>query len=73
MYRYKYDDLDCEVCKQRNQSRCANKMCSHIMENLPDLKKDKAFRKAVKNAESCDTYHKFTLLKLKADGIVKRK
>jgi hypothetical protein len=35
------------------------------MECLDDLKKDKAFRAAVANAEACDNKHKRTLLMLK--------
>jgi len=35
------------------------------MEFLDDLKKDRAFHKAVENAESCDNNHKQTLIILK--------
>jgi len=35
------------------------------MGNLDDLMKDKAFRKAIEDAENCTNKHKRTLLKLK--------
>ena len=70
MYRYKYADVDCKFCNQKPKSECKRRICPHIMENLDDLLRDGEFRKAVKNAESCSTYHKLTLLSLKTKGVV---
>ncbi|MCL2546183.1 MAG: hypothetical protein FWE06_03165 [Oscillospiraceae bacterium] len=63
MYKYKYADMDCDYCLYCKQGKFG--ICPHIMEFLDDLKKDKAFRAAVANAETYDNKHKPTLLMLK--------
>jgi len=63
MYRYKYADLDCGYCLY--SGKCEFEACPFIMEFLEDLKMDKAFHKAVANAETCDNKHRYTLLMLK--------
>ena len=68
MFKYKYSDVSCKTCDKKQKAQCKRKICPNIMENLDDLLEDKAFRKAIKNAESCSTYHKMTLLSLKMKG-----
>ena len=57
-------DLDCRFCfeKEECQGEC---LCPYIFRNLPSLRLDPKFRKAVRNAESCKTPHKETLLYLR--------
>ena len=64
-YRYKYADTACEYCL--NKRRCIHEICPHIMENLDDLMRDKAFRQAIADAEECTSEHKRTLLQLKKE------
>ena len=58
-----FADFDCRYCSEKEecQGEC---LCPHIMGNLPDLFHDPEFVLAVKNAESCKTPHKETLLYL---------
>jgi len=63
-YKYKYADMSCDFCPHRK--KCVFDLCPYIMENLDDLAKDKAFRHAVADAQSCTTGHKQTLLHLQA-------
>ena len=68
MYKYKYSDVSCKTCAEKQKAKCKRRICPHIMENLTDLLDDRAFCNAVKNAEKCSTYHKMTLLSLKTKG-----
>ena len=62
-FKYKYADVACEYCL--HYKKCRHKICPYIMENLDHLRKDRAFREALANAESCDTKHRHTLIHLK--------
>jgi len=62
-FSYRYADVACKYCL--NKGQCKHSICPHIMGNLDDLMKDKAFRKAIEDAENCTNKHKRTLLKLK--------
>ena len=62
-FRYKYADVACIYCLY--YKNCKHTICPHIMENLDDLRSDKAFHEAMANADSCDNKHKRTLLHLK--------
>jgi len=62
-FRYKYADVSCDFCLQTKQ--CKGKHCMFILDNLEDLLLDAAFNHAVENADSCDTWHKETLIYLK--------
>ena len=62
-FRYRYADVSCFYCLHYLQ--CNHTICPHIMENLDDLRRDRAFLEAVANAESCNNKHKRTLLQLK--------
>ena len=59
-----FADFDCRYCaeKEECQGEC---LCPYIMGNLPDLFLDPEFVLAVKNAESCKTPHKETLMYLR--------
>ena len=63
MYRYKYADLGCDYCLDREH--CDFEICPYITEFLVDLMMDRAFHEAVANAESCGSKHRQTLLMLK--------
>jgi len=62
-FKYKYADVACEYCL--HYKNCRYTKCPHIMDNIDDLKKDRAFREAVANADSCDNKHWHTLVYLK--------
>ena len=64
-FRYRYADIACEYCL--NKGRCKNEICPHIVENLDDLMRDKAFRQAITEAEECTSKHRRTLLQLKKE------
>ena len=64
-FRYKYADVACVYCLYYKNYK--HIVCPHILENLYDLKRDKAFQEAITNADSCDNKHKRTLLNLKND------
>lgn len=58
-FKYAFADLECRYCDKYKV--CRHELCPHIMENLDDLKTDKAFQYAVDNAETCNTPQKRTL------------
>ena len=62
-FKYKYADLACGVCLEKEQ--CIHTIFPHIIDCLDDLKQDKEFVIAVEDAENCDSKHKQTLLHLK--------
>ena len=69
-FRYKYKHLDCAYCADlEGKHRCPRLQCPHIMDNLNDLRHDRKFCKAVRNAERCNTPHKPTLLLLQKQGL----
>jgi len=69
--RYKYADVACEYCLDKG--RCIYEICPHIMDNLDDLMRDKAFQKAIADADKCNCKHKRTLLQLKKEQQAKSK
>ena len=62
-FKYKYADVDCSYCLHTKQ--CEYDLCPHIIDNLDDLRHDKAFGEAVQNVEACNNRHKQTLLHIK--------
>lgn len=64
-FKYKYEDLDCGLCADIKNAGCPYLLCPHIMDNLDDLRQDAEFNAAVEDAESCGTFHRFTLYFLK--------
>ncbi len=62
-FRYKYKHLDCAYCADLESNlHCPHQHCQYILDNLDDLRHDRAFRKAVRHAEGCATNHKPALL-----------
>ena len=62
-FRYKYKHHDCTYCADLESNlHCPYQHCPYILGNLDDLYHDRAFRRAVRYAKSCDTYHKPALL-----------
>ena len=62
-FRYKYEHLDCAYCADlEGKPRCPHRHCPYILDNLDDLRHDRAFRNAVRHAGSCATYHRSALL-----------
>ena len=68
-FKYKYADVACVYCL--HFKKCPYDICPYIMDNLDDLRYDKAFHEAVANADSCGNKHKHTLVCMKntADSI----
>jgi len=62
-FRYKYEHLDCAYCADlEGKPRCPHQHCPYVLDNLDDLRRDRAFRNAVRHAEGCATYHRPALL-----------
>jgi len=68
-FRYKYADVSCDYCLHAKQ--CKGKKCFFIMDNLDDLRRDRVFRNAIENADTCDNKHKATLTYLRDAGYLK--
>lgn len=66
-FKYTLADVDCKYCV--SHKHCDHNLCPHIMDNLADLKADKAFIVALDNAENCDTEHRNTLIHLKENHL----
>jgi hypothetical protein len=64
-FKYKYEHLPCGLCGDITDTGCPYELCPHILGNLPDLLRDPAFNAALEDAESCDTFHRPTLIMLK--------
>ena len=64
-FKYKYEHLDCNLCKEMRSGACSHPLCPHIMGNLDDLLFDPDFNALIEDAECVPTLHKPTLLHLK--------
>lgn len=69
-FKYKYEHLSCDCCADlEGKSRCPHLHCPHILDNLDDLRHDRAFRQAVNNANKCGTFHRPALLLVRRWGL----
>jgi hypothetical protein len=70
-FRYKYKHIECSECFDlQSEPDCPYQLCPHIIDHLDDLTRDLSFHTAVKNADSCGTFHRPTLLYLQREGLV---
>ena len=67
-FRYRYEHLDCTLCDDMAEAGCPHVLCPHIMENLDDLRRDRAFIEAVEDADETLSYHTPTLIFLNSIG-----
>jgi hypothetical protein len=62
---YKFSDLNCAFCYDREKKRCSGKICRHIAGNIADLLTDNDFLRALAHAETCKMKCRNTLLNVK--------